>query len=464
MRVALACLLVVAPALAGCTTPSAAVEEPLALPRIGDRAEYAVSGHLVELARWANGFAITGADARLTLAVEEGPRALDGFRSPHETFLVREELGDAGALSPHRDLYVSEALGAVVQSFTPLGAGDVVVGFDERGYPWAWGASLWHGARLEAGATAPLVLPANGGQAAPLALTLRVASAERVGAREAVKVEALGLPDGASWAIWLAPGVPVPVKVEVRMPPKALDPFVRTDDATPESLRFDAELASFTRGDGRELARAAEGAPFESGQADAEFSAWNREHPPDGRSPRYAPFVLAEAVAWAKLADRAFASWFESHDGAILYRATYLAKAGAIPGTTTHVWLVQYVSRENAFYEVVVERTLGGGSATGVTQVTSSNEAEPPEGNHGWFATEALPDELLTLDSGVAVMRALFAPRGVEIFLRSFESPPGYAYYIDGGFEDPKLRYTVIVNAQTGFVQAAVGPVTPRLA
>lgn len=461
-RAAVLLALLVAPAFAGCATPGAVDAAELARPRIGDRVEYDVGGHLVEFSRWANGFRLSGSSPRLAIEVDAvDGLALDGFRARHEVVRVREELATGGAFATHRDLLVSTTHAAIVQGYAPLSGEDGVVSFDERGYPWAWGASLFHGRPLAVGLVVEASLPANGGQPAPLPLVFEVTAAERVGGRDAFRVDVTRARGDASWSIWLAPDVPYPVQVEVALPRDAWSPFVRLDDPVTERLEFSATLASYVVGS-TPVPPATASAEWLEEPTAAVFEEWDREVPPDGLG-EYAPFLLHEAVTWAKTVDPGFSRWFTQHAGAILYRATYLARPGDVPGATTHVWLVQYVSKENEYYEVQVERTVPNAAAgvPGLTRIATSGVAEPPRGEHGWFDTALLPSRILAIDSAVTIMRDVFEPDGVQIFVRSFDDPAGYSYYVDGGFEEELGRYTVIINAQTGFIQAAVGPRAP---
>ncbi len=457
-------LVVLASGLAGCASPGPSGGGVLARPRIGDVAEYVLAGHLVEFARWANGVPLVGAENRLVLrvAAQEG-LALDGFRARHAVFRVDEELSTGGALAPLRSWLVSPEQAAVVQGAAPLAGEDAVVSFDERGYPWAWGASAFHGETLAVGRGADVVLLANAGQAAPLAIRLEVVGMDRVRERDAFRVTAVpgpGFAAPAAWTLWLAPDVPYPLRVEATLPRGTWEPFVRLDTSV-EAVTMRAELASITRGD-VPLPPRNSGARWLDEPVEAEFVAWDREKPPDGGT-AYAPFVLAEAVEWAETFDSGFRAWREAHPRSLLYRATHFAKPGPIGGVRTFVWLVQHVSEDDAYYEVQVERSIADAvpGLPGLTRATLSRPATAPEGDHGWFPPDDLPDRLLTIGSGVEIMRDVFQPSGVEIFVRSFTDPVGYAYYVDGGFEEPAGRFTVIVNAQSGFLQAAVGPVRP---
>jgi hypothetical protein len=107
--------------------------------------------------------------------------------------------------------------------------------------------------------------------------------------------------------------------------------------------------------------------------------------------------------------------------------------------------------------------------AVGVPRVESSGPAQAPaSSNHGWFAQDAVPAKLVTLSQGIDVVRAVFGAKGIEIFLRSFQDPPGYQYFLDGGWDGDKGekgRYTVVYDPQKGLIQEATGHgVTPRLA
>ena len=90
---------------------------------------------------------------------------------------------------------------------------------------------------------------------------------------------------------------------------------------------------------------------------------------------------------------------------------------------------------------------------------------KPSSANHGWFAKDALPAQLVPLSEGVRTVKAVFGAPQVQIFLRSFAQPPGYSYFIDGGWDQGESkRYTVVYNPETGLLEEATGPVTPRLA
>jgi hypothetical protein len=106
----------------------------------------------------------------------------------------------------------------------------------------------------------------------------------------------------------------------------------------------------------------------------------------------------------------------------------------------------------------------------GVPRIEATGPAEAPANeDHGWFDAAAVPETIVPLSEGIRIMRDVFGAQQVQVFLRSFANPPGHTYYIDGGFdgtpgEGGVGRYTVVYNPNTGLIEQATGPVTPRLA
>ncbi|MHB8603738.1 MAG: hypothetical protein ACYDCK_00675 [Thermoplasmatota archaeon] len=499
MRVALVLLLLVSPAfLAGCARPAVTpTGATLALPHIGDSATYVAHGAFLDFRRWANGFTLPPTGESITLAIGASGAAVDGTRRNWSAF--EATLSDtSGTISRE---FVSPEHASLVQSWSPLNGEQAVLAFDERGYPWAWGASVLQGRPLTAGRVESFSLPANAREGAsasdpqgvPLALSFRIGAVEPVPyetppvdktmfARPAngVRVE---LAENASvdWRLWFDPSIPYPLRIEAHWRNGGLAPYVRVDQADAPLLVFTADLVAFTRGATSTPPRDST-ATFPTEQVGAALETWDGTAPPEG-APGYEPFALSEAIQWASLTDAPWKQWSAAHPDAHLYRATYSAAPGAVAGSVAHSWLVYYVSSANDYYAFEVNRTQPASAPTipppldaapipaaGVTQTVMSGPADAPRGEHGWFAADRLPKKLLTLSSAVALVEGTFREPRVEIFLRSFTDPVGYGYYIDGGVGQASDagkkpdRFTVIVSAESAFIEAAVGPVKPLVA
>jgi hypothetical protein len=466
--------LALAPALAGCAGSADPRGDLVPYPRMHDAATYALRGAQVDLARWENGHALEGGDARLKLSVLPGGAALDGARIPHATFLVREDLEVAGGAVHHADLYVSPAHEAVVQSFYPLSGDQSIVAFDERGYPWLFGASALFGESLAPGDRIPVTIPDNLGHGAALNLSWRVGGAETVDGVRATRLDLDGSPSlGAT--LWMEPGSPWPVAASLTLRDAGVEPLLRADGSYPAHV--EAHRVLVERGDQALPPRDR----AEAFAADAALARapWDGFAPPDGPE-AYEPYLLGDAIRDAKLVDNGLAAWLKGAQDPRLYRATFKLFDGPAQGTENATWLLEFVDRTESYYQVQMERlepangTLPappaalppGAPPLGVPRATQSGPAQAPASeNHGWFAADAVPGQMVTLSQGIDVVRAVFGAKGVQIFLRSFEDPPGYAYYLDGGWDGPQGRYTVVYDPERAFLQEATGHgVTPRLA
>lgn len=461
MRALLVAALVLAAGLAGCADPPDTRANLVPYPRMGDVATYAVEGALVDLARWENARPLVGQPTNVRLALGEGGLALDGARALHPTFLVTRSLNEGGGFVEHARLFVSPVHQAVVQSSYKLSQDQSVLAFDERGYPWLWGASVLFGEELRGGATIPLTLPDNLGIGDAPTLMWGVAQ-EGEGWR-------LSLLGNASIeaTLWLDAGEAWPTRVRVVLKDDGLAPFVRGQGAHPVTM--DARLADVQRG-GEPVPPRNRGDAFVADDAAAR-AAWDGEKPPDGAA-GYVPYLLAEAVADAKLLDPGLREWLAAAKDPRVYRATFkevpvsAGPAGNVSDQTAPYWLVQFVDQDQRYYEVEVERVQPPlPLAAGVPRIARSGPAEAPKDpNHGWFPRDATVEELVTLSEGVRIVREVFGATRIEIFLRSFADPAGYSYFIDGGMEPGGVgRYTVVYNPATGFLEQATGPVTPRV-
>jgi hypothetical protein len=473
----LAVVVCVAPAFAGCAQdPGASRETLVPYPRLHDAVTYDVQGAYVELARWENGHSATGAQ-QVRYRVEPGPGAYDGSRALHPTFLVMTEVGSTAALARHADLYVSPEHEGVVQSVYPLAGDQSVVAFDERGYPWLFGASALFGQDVGAGKSVAFALPANLGPGTGLNLSWRVAGSEDVAGTRATKLVLEGSPSIAG-ALWMAPGSPWPLKADVTLKDAGVEPALRADGAYP--ARLTATRVRVEAGSEPVPPRNRAAAFAEDAAAASAAQAWDGFAPPDGPG-AYEPYLLSDAIRDARLLDPGVQGWLKAADEPRLYRATFKEIPTPIDGIRNETWLLVFVDKADTYYQAQMGRlqptnaTTGGLPGTpvplpglGAPRVEQSGPAEAPaSSNHGWFARDAVPAKLVPLSMGVQIVRQMFGAKDVQIFLRSFQSPPGYQYFLDGGWDGEKGekgRYTVVYDPQTGFVQEATGHgVTARL-
>lgn len=457
MRAPLLALLLVAPLLAGCATDGGETTALVAYPRAGDVATYEAEGAMVDLARWENGHPLVGRTA-IEWTVGGNVKALDGARAVHDAYEVTRKVGGV----EHARLFVARAPQAVVQSYYKLSQDQGVLAFDERGFPWLWGASALFGEELKEGALVPFSLPDNLGGARSADL------AWRVGARDADGAWRIVLEGNASVdaTLWMEEGSAWPLRVEMTLKDSGLAPLVRVDGPAPASLtarRVDV------RPGGEPVPPRDRGSTFGTDPT-VKRLAWDGEKPPDG-APGYVPYLLQDAVRDAKLVDAPLQAWLQAAKDPRVYRATHKEvpianDTGPVASPRSPYWLVQFVDQDERYYEVQVERVDVGPLGQGVPRVTKSGPAvAPADENHGWFAKDAAPGEIVPLAEGVRVVREVFGATRIEIFLRSFLDPVGYSYYIDGGFEAGGTgRYTVVYNPATGFIEGSTGPVAPRLA
>lgn len=451
-------LILVGATLAGCASPPDSRAGLVAYPKLGDVATYKATGTYLEFARWENGHPITST-GEIKFEVSSGEKALDGARQVHDTYRVNTRMEGA----KHAALFVLPARQAIVQSYYPLSQDQGIVAFDERSYPWLFGASALFGQDLVPGAEYSLRLDDNLGSGANAPdLWWRVVGEDNA----SVKVELAGSPS-IDATLWMEPGVAWPSRAVITIHDAGLAPQIRVDGQYPATM--DARRAS--------LAQGSESVPPRRGGFDfapdssVTAESWDGEKPPDG-DVASVPYLLSQAVSDAKLLDKGLADFLASSEDPRLYRATY--KQGVFNGTPlgpveqlpSPYWLLQFMNKAEAFYEVQVERVDLPVGGRGVPRVLSSGPAEPPrDESHGWFAKGDLPDKLVPLSEGMRVVRQMFGAEGIQIFLRSFSNPPGYSYFLDGGWENGESgRYTVVYNPSTGFVEEATGPVTPRFA
>jgi hypothetical protein len=291
---------------------------------------------------------------------------------------------------------------------------------------------------------------------------------------------------GMNGTLWMEPGVLWPVRVELSLDSPALAPHVRSDGGYPAKMT----LRRLTLAPGAQsVAPRDRGATFGTDES-AMRERWDGEKPPGG-DPEALAYPLADAMRDAKLLDKPLADWLAAHDTPILYRATYQKSPGPAEGTEQADWLLSWVDRAEQYYEVQIALVLTPTSPAppslprpvgGVPRVESSAPAQAPaDENHGWFAKDTVPEKLVTLSEGMRVVREVFGAQELQIFLRSFADPPGYSYFLDGGFDGTPVtsgetarpegrsgieaggRYTMVYNPGTGFIEEATGPVTPRL-
>lgn len=457
VRVPLLALLLLAPALAGCASEDDARADIVPYPKLGDVATYEATGALVELARWNNAVPFAAASAQVRFTLAAGPTALDAARALHPTFRVTTEVAEAGVFGKRSERFVSPAHQGIVQGLYVLSQDQSVLSFDERGFPWLFGASPLFGAQLAPGARIDVPLPDNLGRGKSFDISWEVAGEED----GLTRLELRG--EGANGTVWLAPGSAWPQRVALEITP-ALAPHVRSDGGYP--ARIDARLVDLSEGS-EPVPPRDRGARFAE-DALVERAPWDGEKPADGAAPPF-PYPLADAVRDAKLLDRDLAAWLEAADAPILYRATYQNGSGPAQNTMSDLWLLQFVDRSESYYETQISRLspaalpVPAPAPVGVPRIESSGPAKPPsDANHGWFDAASVPGEIVPLSEAVRIVQDVFGAPQVQLFLRSFADPPGYSYFIDGGFEADK-RYTVVYNPNTGLLEQATGPVSPRV-
>lgn len=459
-RAALLLVLLALPALAGCLGGAEGARETIVpYPRYGDAVTYEARGALVEFARWENAHPFIADPARVRFTLEPGPKMLDAARAIHPTFLVRTEVADGGPFDLRSERYVSPIHQGVVQGYYPLSQAQSVLSFDERGFPWLFGASALFGEDLAREPEFPVALPDNLGRGQRFAPVWRVAGEEDVDGVAATRLDLAGAP-GMEGSLWMEPGSPWPLRARLALLDDSLAPHVRADGAYPATL--EARRVEVVAGSGS-LPPRNRGASF--GEDNLVLrDLWDGEKPPDG-GPGAVSYLLSEAVRDAKLLDPGLQGFLQSAEEPRLYRGTFQQEPGPAEGTRNDHWLLSFVSRDGQYYEVQVGRLTLPQLPTGVPRIEQSGPAEPPsDENHGWFARDAVPERLVTLSEGVRIVQELFGAPSVQVFLRSFSDPPGYSYFIDGGFEQDGGRYTVVYNPNTGLLEEATGPVAPRVA
>ena len=470
MRALALAALALLPAWAGCAEPEDARANLVPYPRLGDVATYEATGAMLDLARWENAHPFATGRGQVVWEVGAGGEALDAARAVHETFRVTRRVGDGAAPVEHAQLFVAPAFQGVIQSSYKLSQDQAVLAFDERGYPWLWGASALFGEELRLGQGIRVPLPDNLGAGRGTALAWVPEAREEDGTWR------LNLTGHASveGTLWMEPGNAWPARVELTLKDAGLAPLLRADAALP--ARIEARRASLVEGAEAVPPRNRDASFAED--AGAKRAAWDGEKPPDGDA-GYVPYLLADAVRDAKLLDAGLREWLEGADDPRLYRGTYkrvplAAGPVNVSDQSAPYWLLQFMEKGGSYYEVQVERVDPPAAPApapvplapgGVPRVVASGPAEPPtDPNHGWFPRDAPPGEMVTLSEAVRVVREVFGATQVEIFLRSFASPPGYSYYVDGGMEPGGVgRYTVVYNPATGLIEGATGPVTPRV-
>lgn len=427
-------------------------------PRVGDVAVYEISGGFVDLARWENGVAMPRGQVRFTLS--PSPDAIDGARAVHPVVKLTTELAQAGVFDLHSERFVAPRHQSVVQAVYPLSQDQSIVSFDERGFPWLFGASALIGEEVREGARVGFELPDNLGRGATIRLAWAYAGVED----GLLKLDLEG--EGASGSVWLGASSPWPERVSLTVT-NALAPHVRVQSG--DSLTMDARLLSLTAGAEPMPPRDRE-ATFAADRS-AVRTAWDGEKPPDGDITTIS-YPLSEATRDAKLLDKPLADWLASARSPILYRATFQEEPGEVEGSTSAHWLLQWVDEGNSYYEVQISKLfapplpLPPPVPVGVPRIEASGPAQAPsDPNHGWFPPDAVPESVVPLSEGIRIVRDVFGAQGVQIFLRSFLDPPGHSYFLDGGFEEGGPgRYTVVYNPNTAFIEEATGPVGARLA
>lgn len=455
---ALLVLLALPALLAGCSEAPDARAGLVPYPRMGDVATYEATGAHVDFARWENGHAFLAGAGRVRLTLSASPDALDAARAVHPAFKVTTEVAEAGPFVRHAERFVSPAHQAVVQALYPISTDQSVLSFDERGFPWLFGASALFGADLAREARVPFALPDNLGRGASFDLAWRVDGAETVDGVAATRLVLEGAP-GVEGMLWMEPGVAWPLRVHLRVTGPEMAPHLRIDGALPASM--EARRVDLAPG-GEPLPARDRGAGFDAEGTGLARARFDGEKPPDGDA-GYVPWLLGDAVQQAKVVDRRLALWLEGASDPRLYRATYIEAPPPPGGLRNLTWLLSWMDQQDRYYTTQVYRLDHPLLGLGLPLVNTSGPSEPPrEPNHGWFPAEAVREDLVPLSEGVRLVRDTFGAGHVEIFLRSFADPPGYSYYVDGGFEGAG-RYTVVVNPATGLVENVTGPITPRL-
>lgn len=478
------------PALAaGCAGPAASAPPLVPYPHLGDVATYALTGSYLEIARWENGHPVQDG-TQLRFEVAASPKVLDGARQVHDVYRVTTSLDGV----KHADLYVSPTHDAIVQSVYPLSQDQNVVAFDERGFPWLFGASALFGREARQGSAPDLVLPENlaptgaalvvAPQAGPQAVVgsgLPTAKADGEWQYAGVengsyRFDLRDLP-GVNGTLWMARGSAWPVRAHLVVDSDALAPNVRVDAPLPAEM--DARLVSLQPGTTPLPPRDSAATFLADGSV--KRVAWNGQEPPDGDA-GYVPYLLADATRDAQLLDGGLQSYLKSAQDPRLYRATFkmvpLNATGPLNSTLEPYWLLEWMEQGGHYYQVEIQRVDAPAppatpaplplpaSEQGVPRVLSSGPADPPQDPlHGWFPREAEPQQLVPLSEGFRVVRAVFGAHDIQIFLRSYAKPPGYSYFLDGGWEQGEdHRYTVVYDPANGFIQEATGPVTARFA
>lgn len=452
---ALAPLLVALPALAGCVSEVAPSDVVVGYPSLGEVALYRATGAYVELARWENGHAFVAGSADIRLTLGRSDPVLDGARHVHPAFEVVTELAETGIFQKHSDRYVSPEHQAVIEAWYPISGDIAVLSFDERGFPWLFGASALFGAELSRLPRHEFELPDNLGRGQTIALAWVVDGQEEVGGVATTRLRLEGSPSLAG-TLW-TDGSAWPVKARLSILDAGLAPHVRVDGAYPATM--EATRVRVEPGD----------APLPPRNRDASFGVddaatrvpWDGETPPDGAA-GYIAYPLADAVRDAKLLDKPLMDWLAAASDPRIYRGTYMDMAGPAEGTVAPTWLLQWMDEGDRYYEVEIARITALALGQGIPKVNRSGPADAPRDPvHGWFAASDVPERFVPLSEGVRIVKEVFGAPQVQIFLRSLRDPPGYSYYIDGGF-DAGGRYTVVYDPNTAFLQEATGPVTPR--
>lgn len=442
-------------ALAGCFQDAAAEDIVVPYPRMGDVAVYEATGSLLEFARWENGHAFVAGPAQVRFTVAPSQPVIDGARGVHEVFLVTTDVAETGVFSKRSERYVSYAHQGTIQGLYPLSQDQSVLSFDERGFPWLFGGSALFGAELSREPRVPLALPDNLGRGRTMEFAWVVDGRDGNLVRLALEGS-----DSFTGTAWMEPGVAWPARVTLTLADASFAPNVRVDGAYPATI--DARRVSLTPG--TEPLRPREGGAAFVEDLGVDREPWDHEAPPDG-DPAALAYALSAAIADAKLLDRALVDWLAQADDPRVYRGTYADAPGPVEGTRAPSWLIQWVDRTERYYEVEVERVRTPLLEQGVPRVNFSRPAEPPADEaHGWFAAADVPGSFVPLSEGVRVVKEVFGPPDVQIFLRSLREPAGYSYYIDGGFEVDGGRYTVVYAPNTGVIEEATGPVSVRFA
>ncbi|MFA5860844.1 MAG: hypothetical protein WDA16_04030 [Candidatus Thermoplasmatota archaeon] len=487
VRAALVLIVVVFAGLAGCANNGQSAPPLVAYPKLGDVAVYEVNGAYVEFARWENGHPVA-AGTQLRFELAPGGKVLDAARLVHDTFRVTTTLGG----TKFSDLYVSPAHEAIVQAVYPLSQDANVVSFDERGYPWLFGASVLFGKPLGPGSAHDVIIPdnlASPGSAlvvapsVPTDVTISTTLPHRLAAagtlayaaqeEGATRFDLHDVP-GINGSLWMTAASAWPQRVRLTITSDELAPNIRVDGALPATM--DARLVTLQAG--TTLLPPRDSAATFQDDRSVKRVAWDGEKPPDGDA-AYAPYVLSDAVRDAKLLDKGVMDWLVNAQDPRLYRATFKMAAlngtGPLNDTLAPYWLLVWMEKGGMYYQVEMQRIdapappvplpRNDSLGQGVPRALSSGPVEPPKDkSHGWFPKEAEPADLVPLSEGVRVVRAVFGAQEVQIFLRSFARPPGYSYFLDGGWEKGESgRYTVVYNPGTGLLEEATGPVGARI-